>query len=458
MYRVGVTLLLSLVGCQYTAPGAAPNDGPADVQITPDSLPSPDLCTDNTSAMCIGNVLRKCEMVGVVPKDSACAICVTAPTAHCETLVPSANGATAEDLAPDGTLLDITIAADTQADTDSGEIQGVRPGGEGVLNGIGFRIVNNIAVWKFHSLTINKDIDFRGGHAAVLAANRTIEVNDKLDVGGDCSFQNAGPGGSRGGIFEQDGSGTGKGLKGNGVPDNASGGSGGGYGATGSGGASSTGQTATTGGGTFGNPEITMLVGGAGGGGGGGDLTSGGVGGGGGGALHLVANDRITTSANGGINAGGCGGNRAVVQDAAGGGGGSGGTILLEAVAVDVSTGILAVNGGGGGGGDSLGGGGGDGPLSRTPASGGGGTGGGTNGSSGGRGGAGGGPGALSGSPGASGSANQNAGGGGGGVGRIRINTRDDLGLSGTCSTCSPNFQDANTTTTRGAAMILKLP
>ncbi len=451
MFRAG--LLLLFVGCQYTPSGLGPgtSDGPIDVMVVPDVLPDPEICTDTTSSECLGNVLRHCETMGQLPESTGCAICESAPTPHCETLVPSSNGATAADLAPDGTIIDVTIASDTQADTDSGEITGVRPGGEGVLNGIGFKVVNNIAVWRFHTLTINKNIDFIGGHAAVFAANRTIDVNDTLDLRGDCLFQSAGPGGSSGGISEQDGSGGGKGLKGAGATDNASGGSGGGHGATGSGGAASLAQGATTGGTTSGDATITMLRGGSGGGGGGGETTTGGVGGGGGGALQLVANDRITFGPGGGINAGGCGAQRALFQNAAGGGGGAGGVILLEAIEVNLTTGILAVNGGGGGAGDSSNTGAGSrGQLSRTAAGGGMG-----NGTTGGNGGAGGAPGAVSGTAGSSGTASLNAGGGGGGVGRMRINTRNDQGLVGTCVTCSPNFADTNTTLTRGAVTIL---
>ncbi len=448
--------MLLLVGCQYTPPGGeVPTDGTTtvDVTIIPDTLPDPNICQDTTTASCLGNVLRKCETVGQLPIDTPCAICAAGPPAHCEALVPSANGATVEDLAPDGNVVDITIGNDTRADTSSGEIQGVRPGGEGVLNGIGFRVVNNIAVWRFHSLVIDGDIDFVGNRPAVFAANRTIAVNDTLDLRGDCLFQSAGPGGSQGGIAEQDGSGgDGRGKHGNGASNsNASGGSGAGHGATGSGGASSSGNAGTTGGNTFGDATITMLRGGAGGGGGGGETTTGGIGGGGGGALHLVANDRITFGPGGGVNAGGCGGQRALFHDAAGGGGGSGGTILVEAIEVNLTTGILAVNGGGGGGGDGGGQAGQRGQLSRTAA-----TGGGANGTTGGAGGAGGAPTTnLSGGAGASGSSNRNGGGGGGGVGRIRVNTRNDQNLIGTCAVCSPNFDDPGTTTTRGPATII---
>lgn len=60
----------------------------------------------------------------------------------------------------------------------------------------------------------------------------------------------------------------------------------------------------------------------------------------------------------------------------------------------------------------------------------------------------------MTGVQGSSGTANLNGGGGGGGIGRIRINTRDDQHLTGTCSECSPSFEDAGTTLTRGTAMI----
>jgi len=457
MLSRGPTALVLLVGCQYVPP-AGPSEVPGDTrQVEPDVLPDPEICTDTVREECLGNTLRECRVVGQLPIDTLCAMCISTPNPHCETLVPSANGATAADLAPNGQLLDITITNGTVADTDSGEIQGVRGGGEGVVDGIGFRVNNDIAIWQFHSLTVSDRISFRGSRAAVVAANRTITVDDVLDVRGECNSQNGGPGGSRGGIGEQDGSGSGKGLRGNGQHDAASGGSGGGHGANGSAGGSANGQSAPTGGATDGDPTITMLRGGSGGGGGGGDATTAGVGGGGGGALQLVANDKIAFTANGGINAGGCGALRVLFQNAGGGGGGAGGTVLLEASEIDLSTAVLAVNGGGGSGGDAFGQSGQSGQRSRTAASGGSGTGGG-NGSTGGRGGSGGTGGSPSGTAGASGSSNKNAGGGGGAIGRMRINTRDDANLAGTCSGCSPSFTDTNTTLTRGAVTIVKSP
>lgn len=449
-------LLLAVTGCRYEPPSGSPTDGTAvvDVTIEPDSLPNPDLCTNTTDSECLGNTLRRCNAVNQLPVDTPCAMCITDPNPHCETLVPSANAATTTDLAPDGLLVDITINNDTRASTDSGEIQGVRPGGEGVLNGIGFEIKNDIAVWRFHSLVIAGDIDFVGERAAVFAANRTIDVNAILDVRGQCDFQNAGPGGFRGGIGEQDGSGPGKGLKGNGVANAASGGAGGGHAVVGANGGTSATQVGPAGGVAYGDATITMLRGGSGGGGGGGDPTNAGVGGGGGGALQLVANDRIQFSANAGINAGGCGGERVLFQNAGGGGGGAGGTILLEASQIVLSNATLAVNGGAGSGGDDGAQSGENGQRSRDAATGGRGTGGQNNDSTGGRGGNGGNGSTPSGVQGSSGTSNLNAGGGGGGVGWIRINTRGDANLNGTCATCSPNFADANTTATHGTANI----
>ena len=448
--RAAVVLLLT--GCSYVAPANAPTDGAPMQQ--PDVLPDPELCTTTPDAECIGNTLRECRTVGQLPIDTLCAMCIATPAPHCETLVPSASGATANDLAPDGTLLDITIAANANVDTNSGEIEGVRNGGQGVVDGIGFSVVNNIAIWRFHTLVIDGDLDFKGDRAAVFAANRTIDVNAGLDLKGDCDFQTAGPGGSNGGIGETDGSGLGKGLKGNGSPGGASGGGGGSHGSVGAAGGAASGQAAPATGSVYGDATITLLVGGSGGGGGGGSAGTAGVGGGGGGAIHLVANDRITFTSSGGINAGGCGAQRQIVNTAAGGGGGSGGTILIEASRVDLAAAVLAVNGGAGSGGDFACGDGESGKRSRSVANGGSGTG--TIGNpniSGGRGGNGG-TGPTLPVAGNSGSMNQNAGGGGGGIGRIRINTRDDTNLTGTCDTCSPKFDDANTTLTRGAANI----
>ncbi len=448
-------LVLSLVtGCTYVPP--AENGGPTDgaPMQQPDVLPDPDICTNITDAECIGNTLRECRTVGQLPIDTLCAMCIPTPAPHCETLVPSANGATAGDLAPDGLLLDITIAADADVDTDSGEIEGVRNGGQGVVDGIGFSIVGDIAIWRFHTLAINGNLDFKGDRAAVFAANRTIDINAELDLKGDCDFQTAGPGGFDGGIGETDGSGLGKGPRGNGMPGAASGGSGGSHGSVGAAGGAATNQTAPTVSPVYGDATITLLVGGSGGGGGGGSTNTAGVGGGGGGAIHLVANDRITFTSSGGINAGGCGAQRQLVNSAGGGGGGAGGTILIEASRVDLATAVLAVNGGAGSGGDFGCSDGENAKRSRTAANGGSGTGpfGNPN-TSGGRGGSGG-TGAAAPVAGSSGTETKNAGGGGGGIGRIRINTRDNTNLDGTCGTCSPKFDDENTTLTRGAANI----
>jgi hypothetical protein len=447
------TVVLLVTGCSYLPPATnGPTDG-APMQ-PPDVLPDPEICTTATDAECIGNTLRECRTVGQLPIDTLCAMCVATPSPHCETLVPSANGADAADLAPDGNVLDITIANNATVDTDSGEIQGVRNAGEGVVDGIGFSVVGNIAIWRFHSLVINGDLDFTGAHAAVFAANRTIDVNGELDLKGNCDFQTPGPGGAAGGIGETDGQGLGKGIRGNGGPGAASGGGGGGHGSLGAAGGSANGQSAPAGGSVYGDPTISMLVGGSGGGGGGGSATTSGVGGGGGGAIQLVANDRITFTASGGINAGGCGAQRQLVNSAAGGGGGAGGTILIEASVVSLSTAVLAVNGGAGSGGDLACGDGENGRSSRTTAKGGNGTGPilnpNTSGGFGGNGGIGG----TAAAAGLSGSENKNAGGGGGGIGRIRINTRDNANLDGSCANCSPKFDDENTTLTRGAANI----
>lgn len=440
-----------LMGCSYTAPSATGEDaGPTD---PPDTLP-PALPCEELSAECIGTTLRECRTIGMDPIDTECALCVTAPTAHCETLVPAGGAATANDLKSDPLIGNITIAAAATLDSDTGEITGVRGPGTGVVDGIEFHVVDDVGVFRFRSLQINADLDLRGNNAVALVANRRITVSAEIDARGDCSGNNAGPGGSDGGDPTQDGEGQGQGNGGSGSHDDASGGSGGGFGAPGSSGAASTNQTATGPGPAYGD-LVAALVGGSGGGGGG--SVSGGLGGGGGGAIQLVANDAVVFSGAGAINAGGCGAERnPVAHLSGGGGGGSGGGILLEADAIDLgNTVVLAVNGGGGGGGDFLGQNGQNGQLSRNAASGGDGTGGG-NGTSGGRGGSGGAAADLDGTVGQSGSDNENAGGGGGGVGRIRIHTRGDVQLTGDCGLCSPNFADPGTTTTRGAANIVQ--
>lgn len=443
--------LLLVMGCSYTAPTALTEDaGPTD---PPDTLP-PALPCEALSAECIGTTLRECRTVGMEPIDTECALCVTSPVAHCETLVPAGGAVTANDLKSDPLIGNITIAAAASLNSNNGEITGVRGQGTGIVDGIEFQIVGNVGVFRFRSLAIDANLSLRGDRAVALVANRRITVSAQIDARGDCSGNNAGPGGSDGGDPTQDGSGAGRGNGGSGSHDDASGGSGAGFGAPGSAGGSSDGQGVTGPGTSYG--DIAMALVGGSGGGGGGSIT-GGVGGGGGGALQLVANDAVVFTGAGAINAGGCGAERNPgVHISGGGGGGSGGAILLEADAIDLGNAVvLAVNGGAGGGGDVLGENGQNGQLSRNAASGGSGTGSG-NGSSGGRGGNGGAPGDLDGTVGQSGSANENAGGGGGGVGRIRIHTRADAQLTGDCGLCSPNFNDSNTTTTRGAANIVQ--
>jgi hypothetical protein len=444
-------LLLWLVGCSYTAPTSlGTNDGPTD---PPDTLPPPLPC-EALSAECIGTTLRECRTIGLDPIDTECALCITAPTAHCETLVPAGGAVTPNDLKSDPLIGNITIAANATLDSETGEITGLRGPGTGIVNEIEFQIVGDVGVFRFRSLTINANLALRGDNAVALVANRRITVSAVIDARGDCSGNNAGPGGFDGGDPASDGQGPGAGNGGGGVHDDASGGSGGGFGTSGSSGASSDGQGATAPGPAYGD-ILVELVGGSGGGGGG--SVTGGVGGGGGGAVQLVANDAVVFTGAGAINAGGCGAERnPAVHLSGGGGGGAGGAILLEADAIDLGNAVvLAVNGGGGGGGDVIGDSAQNGQLSRTAATGGAGTGNG-NGTSGGRGGNGGAPADLDGTVGQSGSANENAGGGGGGVGRIRINTHTDTQLTGDCGLCSPNFADPNTTTSRGAATIVQ--
>lgn len=423
-----VLSVVSVAACSFTPPAGTPEQ-PADA--IPDV---PTMCAQVTSE-CVGDTLRECREVGQAAHDTQCPICNSDPQPHCEEITPSADAVMTSDLDPmlDPGLGDVVLAAAT-LDSDTGEITGARDPGPGLISGIDYVQRANAGVFRFKSLEITGTLTVRGSKAVALVALSRIKVTALVDAQGDCVGTNAGPGGQPGGNLQTAGMGPGGGGTGGGSHDNAGGGGGGAYGVPGAPGGHGADVTRAGAPGTPYNDEFDTLIGGSGGGGGGGG--KGGRGGGGGGAIQLVANHRIEFTASGAINAGGCGAKESPNQDDGGGGGGSGGLIVLDAPAVvlDAAT-VLAVNGGGGGGSDSSGKDGNPGRLSRNPAAGGQGQ------AMGGQGGA---PPVL---PGLVGGNAKNGAGGGGGVGRIRIATANNAGLTGGAAMCSPNLTDLATTT-----------
>lgn len=364
--------------------------------------------------------LSRCDVPG---SRVVCALgCESAPFPRCALFSPS-GVVTREDLAALGTR-PIELTADTTIHTDTGEIDGVRRAGPGIVDGIGFRSTGAITVFTFASLAMRASVvHIAGPKIGAIVAADTIEIEAVLDAQGSCENNRPGPGGGAGGIPNGDAAqGSGAGTAGVTVPDfSAMGGSGAGHAAQGG-----TGGSSTAPGMTYGNALLVPLAAGSGGGAGGSGSGSAGVGGGSGGALQLVAGRQIRVL--GAINAGGCGG-KAGAGEGGGGGGGSGGAILLEAPDVIVA-GVVAANGGGGG---ASGADGANGIASDAPALGGVGK------STGGKGGA------AKMSAGSDGSAHRYAiggGGGGGAAGRIRINTR--TGAATISGSVSPAFADAS--------------
>ncbi|HEU0037422.1 MAG TPA: hypothetical protein VFQ53_42720 [Kofleriaceae bacterium] len=224
----------------------------------------------------------------------------------------------------------------------------IRPEGPGVLNGIGFTVIDGMGVFTAVSFDLQGGGTFTitGGNALVLYAATTINFAGTFDVGGNGG--SGGPGGNAGGtnntnlpcrgVFGVAGA-TGFG---------AGGGGGGGATAGGNGGPSN-GPTPGIGGSMCNTPSTIPLRGGHGGGAGGvnsSGVAVGGRGGGGGGAIAIVAMESIAMT--GTIGAPGAGGFSGATGDG-GGGGGGGGAILLESPRIRVD-GILTANGGGGAG------------------------------------------------------------------------------------------------------------
>jgi hypothetical protein len=447
--------------CSFSAPAVLDQlvDAPPPVN-EPDAPPMVDAYVPIDSGPCSaagftceGPILHFCEDVNATPQDTVCGWgCSVIGGAHCAELQPAGGAFAAADLRADDRLEDKTITAAGEIwNTDTGKIDGVRESGTGVKEGIEFKIVNGVGIFRFKSLTIQGAgtvINVRGANALGISAFDKVDVNAAvLDLRGDCVNNNAGPGGFRGGTAGQSGTGAGAGQGGStGGGQSAAGAGGGGFGAVGGPGGGTDHTNRAGGGATFGNSGISVLAGGAGAGGGG--DSNGGRGGGGGGAIQIISNGTVHfAGGNGpaGVNAGGCAG-QGGTSGGAGGGGGAGGTILIEAPIVKIDgPGGLAVNGGGGGGGDN-GKQGVDALFATAAASGGAGGGGGAGGAGGARG-----SGNLNGRSG--GDASRVSGGGGGGVGRIRFDTQSGL-ISVNNGFLSPSLGDDQSSTTQGLANV----
>ncbi len=320
--------------------------GPPDDSVIIDTMPDAEISTGCTAAgtTCVGpdERLRECAAINASPVDTVCAWrCVDAPTPHCRKLQPAGGGVQPGDMEPTTGLgnLSISNAFPIRFNTDTGTIS---IGGFPVTQtGFQFKLNNGIAIWRAQNIDLQGVIEIRGANPAALVSLTEIQIRGLIDLQGDCSGTNAGPGGGLGGEGAQVGVGSGGGGAGIGVDTACTGGGGGGHAALGG-----VGGGSTAAGAVFGAKTVMILDGGGGGGGGGGP---GGGGGGGGGALQLVANGKVRVDGLGigGIHAGGCGGR----SGSCGGGGGAGGTILIEAAVVELLNGNFTVNGGGGGGG-----------------------------------------------------------------------------------------------------------
>jgi hypothetical protein len=416
------------------------------------------------SAECIGDTLRQCTGPGAIATDKACGWgCDATGDGSCKHVVPSASALTVADAQTATGLTDVILIDGYVLDTEMGRIgttgnpTQIRGAGTGVINGIDFQLrpalnANDpaVGVFRFRKLTIQttstgSPLSFAGVNAVAIVSLGDFVIDGTIDARGTCAGASGGPGGYSGGTSKGPGNGPGGGGS---NATNKYAGGGGGHGGVGGQGGSDTVGTFVPGGIVNGDSAITILRGGSGGGGGAGAAAAGG---GGGGAIQLVSNTLISIPT-GGINAGGCGGKSKAGGNDGGGGGGAGGTILLEAPLVTFgATAKLAVNGGGGAGGDTdVVGAAQDGQLSRVAALG---TAGGNMGANGGAGGDGAAAAMANGSDGAS-LAGKPGGGGGGAVGRIRINTRQDAGLTLQPGTeLSPNFADSSSCT-RGEATI----
>ena len=310
-------------------------------------LPDGGLVVDAcTTGVCEGDMLVGCSAAPVV-----CANGCGGPVPHCRELVPS-NGLTTALLA--GATADMN-SDKLNFDATDGSVKRmsveIRPGGTGVISGIGFEVVQGVGVWTANTWVVpaGESWSFSGTRPVTLYAAVSITIDGTIDVGADI-LGIAGPGGTG-----RNGSTTVGGCRGragrslDGTHGEGGGGGGGGSpnasqaGANGAPSNTQTGSFTGIGGSCTTNPSTIPLTGGNGGGNGANSINNGG--GGGGGAIALVAMKTITIT--GDVGAPGGGGETAISANG-GGGGGGGGAVLVEAPVVSI-TGRLTANGGGGG-------------------------------------------------------------------------------------------------------------
>lgn len=415
----------------------------------PDAAPGIDaeVCVPGCNSA--GDGVRTCAPIEFV---TPCALGCTPGAAACRDLVPS-NGAARAQLADVSAELRIPAGRVAGMDTDTGEIVDLgdsavlRGPGEGVVDGMGFYVLESgISVLAVQSLTIERDafLNAVGDNAIILLSAEEVTIEGAIDLSAFCGqglpAACAGPGGGDGALpGTSPARGCAPGGDGNGAEGegNETGAGGGGLGGDGAPGGVGGDGTAPGAGGSVRDacpgPSLVPLAGGSGGGGGGeGDIDAlGGIGGGGGGAVQITSFTRIAVLGTPGQFIKGIlsngGGGTAGIAGAGGGGGGAGGGILLEAPEIDIKFVVLTANGGGGGGGGVAGEAtdGEDGLFDSTRAAGG-------NGAH--RGGFGG---SLEGSPTIGQGGGDATGGGGGGVGIIRFNVPES-GLVIEGSTISP--------------------
>jgi hypothetical protein len=310
------------------------------------SAGSLDAASDGCAALhCEGTSLVTCGVGSTCP-----AGCAETGGPHCLVLVPS-NGLTPAML--DGATADVG-GTQWDFDTDTGRIRHganeLRPAGTGVKNGIGYQVVDSMAVFTAHSFAVPAGTTWtaHGDNSLALYAADTISVDGFVDVGANGTT--GGPGGFGGGTTGSNAGCRGK-FGGWTAAGFGEGGGGAGGNVVGGNGAPSTGSTFGAGGTLCDtHPTTSPLEGASGGGAGGydvgGGVLRGGAGGGGGGAVALVAMNSVTI--NGAIGAPGAGG-LALSGGDGGGGGGGGGAVLVEAPVV-VMHGAVTANGGGGAG------------------------------------------------------------------------------------------------------------
>jgi len=322
-------------------PGNGPTDGGTD-----SATDATQQACGSSVTSCNGDRLEVC-VANMLPVETACAWgCIgSGSVAHCGAIDPVGGGVVASDLDTSGLADNIEI--DGTIDGDTGAIGTVRLPGSGVVQGIDYKVINNVAVFRFNSVRVGGTFMLTGSHPIAIVASGAITIDGPVNASGDCVNNDAGPGGYPGGVRGMATAGSGAGALGTGT---SCGGGGGGHAGSGGNGGEKN-DTPAAGGAVFGDAAIATLAGG--GGGGAGVGSQGGFGGGGGGALQLVSSTSITVTASSAINAGGCGG-KPTSNAQPGGGGGAGGTIVLEAPVVTID-GPLGANGGGGAGGDALG-------------------------------------------------------------------------------------------------------